>query len=263
MLRISIIGAGNVATHLGKGLFEKGFQIRQIFSRQLARAQQLAQEIQAQGINDWMQLDTDVDLVLIAVTDDAISEVGRALQQRPWHQLALIAHTSGATPVTALSMVERPGIFYPLQSFSVDKAVDLSSVPFCLYASTPDDLQILDEVAAAFQAARYQLDDAQRAALHVAAVFANNFSNYLFTISHQLLEQAELPFDLLRPLILETAQKVQEALPQDMQTGPATRHDEQTISRHLKWLATHVPDQVALYRALTEGIRADGAEGTT
>ena len=82
MLRISIIGAGNVATHLGKGLFEKGFQIRQIFSRQLARAQQLAQKIQAQGINDWTQLDTDVDLVLIAVTDDAISEVGRALQER-------------------------------------------------------------------------------------------------------------------------------------------------------------------------------------
>lgn len=249
-----MIGAGNVGFHLGKALsLLPNADIIQVYSRTKKKAQNSAQNIDCQYTTKIKNIKTDADLYIIAVNDAAIGTVAEALSTLPYLQEKLVVHTSGATPSTVLSpYLSRIGIFYPLQTFSIQKEPNFKTIPFCLDAVNEKDFLLLENLAQQLSTRTARIDDAQRAVLHVAAVFVNNFTNYLYTVGADITEKGGVPFDLLKPLIAETAEKIRENAPRDMQTGPAVRGDKATIDRHLDFLEGSGYE--GIYSFLTEGI---------
>jgi predicted short-subunit dehydrogenase-like oxidoreductase (DUF2520 family) len=252
---IVIVGAGRIATHLGKRLRAKGLRIAQVLNRSSESARELADELRADWSDDWSDIHRDADWVLLAVRDDAIVDVGRALA--PFVPDALVTHTSGATPGAVLApLFQRYGVFYRLQSFSVERNPVWSKVPFCVDARAAEDVMMLKKIAKTIGNLVYQVNDEQRAVLHIAAVFANNFANHCFAIAEKILEEKDLPFELIHPLMEETLAKALLESPLKMQTGPAIRVDMDSIQRHLDWLMTH-PDWRDLYLGLSRSINPD------
>jgi predicted short-subunit dehydrogenase-like oxidoreductase (DUF2520 family) len=249
-MRITLLGSGNVATHLAAAFKNAGHQIAQVYSRDMQHASLLAYHVKADAIDDINQIKPETDIFIIAIKDDAIANIGRQLAKYN----ILTAHTSGATDLAALSaIIPNSGVFYPLQTFSKTKEVDFRQVPLCIEGSDETVTKQLEELARTISNNVYRVSSAQRKILHLAAVFACNFPNYLYDVARQLLEKHEMGFDLLKPLILETAQKVQTNLPADVQTGPAVRGDDATMSAHLQLLADE-PQLKMLYELLSQGI---------
>jgi predicted short-subunit dehydrogenase-like oxidoreductase (DUF2520 family) len=233
---ITVIGAGRLGFHLGKALYSQGRNIRQVFSRGKQKAERLASATDSQAISELTSVDGASDLYIIAVSDDAIPAVAEALSRRISND-KIVVHTSGASPSTVLTKYFlRGGVFYPLQTFSENKVPDFKKIPIGVYSTEPAVEQQLFHLAAELTNQPWRMDDQQRATLHLAAVFVNNFSNYLFTVGHELATQHGLPFDLLIPLIEETVEKIKSYPPIDMQTGPARRNDQATLQRHLTQL---------------------------
>lgn len=249
-MRITIIGSGNVATHLAAAFKNAGHSMVQVYSRDLQNASLLAYHVHAEAIDDLGQINPETDLFVIAVKDDAIEFIAAALAQYN----RLIVHTSGATPLQALlDHTKNAGVFYPLQTFNKTREVNFNTVPLCIEGADEQIASQLNELAYTITQNVYRVTSAEREMLHLAAVFACNFPNYLFYTAQQLLAEQQLPFDLLRPLILETAQKVQELLPAAVQTGPAIRHDEKTMAAHQQ-LLDEKPELQRLYMQLSQGI---------
>lgn len=255
MQKIVLIGAGNVAQHLAPALStQEGYEIEAVFSRHIARAaalrQKLPQSTKAQSHLDFNQ--SKADLFILAVTDDALAEVAQRLITPPE---ALIVHTSGTRPMSVLSALAQPkGVFYPLQTFSVGKKVDFSEVPFCIEAARKTDEMRLVRLAKKLSKRVYLVDSEQRKSLHLAAVFANNFSNHLFGIAEEILQKANLSFELLHPLLKETAEKASNMSPTEAQTGPARRQDQEVIKKQLD-LLQEKPHWQMLYKMLSEMIQ--------
>ncbi len=260
-MKIVLIGAGNVATHLGRKLVETGEKVVQVYSRSLPNAAELANSLGAKPFDDLFGLTAKADLYIIAVSDDAIAEVVKKLGQMPLEE-KLVVHTSGATPSKVFESaptLERTGICYPLQTFTKGKPIDFSEVPICVDAAQPADLEVLESLAKKISQHVYHVNDAQRAWLHVAAVFVNNFTNHLFEIGHSILKKQQLPFEMLLPLIQETVAKLDSGSPKAMQTGPAVRQDWTTTERHLTMLNGR-GDLQEIYRILTKHIKRTHAD---
>lgn len=249
-MRITFVGSGNVATHLGAALKNAGHQIVQVWSRNLQNAALLAYHLKAEPIDDLNEISAETDLIIIGVKDDAVETVASFIHLKN----VLVVHTCGAVNMQVLEKYfSNCGVFYPLQTFSKNRELDFRAVPLCLESSDKNSMDLLLDLARTVSNQVSLVDSDQRKVLHLAAAFACNFSNYLYSISADLLEENQLNFDLLRPLILETALKVQQFLPSTMQTGPATRGDEQTMRAHLSLLHQH-PDLQQLYHLLSQGI---------
>jgi predicted short-subunit dehydrogenase-like oxidoreductase (DUF2520 family) len=249
-MRITLIGSGNVATHLGAALKNAGHQIVQVYSRNAQHAALLAYHIKAEPTDDLQQITADADLFMISVSDDAIDELAAmlAVHGKP------IVHTSGATALQVLlKYTDQAGVFYPLQTFSKSKEVDFWQVPMCIEAAYEDLTIELKELAQTISNNVSLVDSAQRKVLHLAAVFACNFPNYLYHAAQQLLAEHDLNFNLLRPLIAETAQKVEYQMPSDVQTGPAVRGDNKTMTAHLGLLQNE-PQLKEIYTVLSQAI---------
>lgn len=252
-MKISFIGSGRVASHLAQTL-KNDHQIVQIMSPTLTNAEHLAQTVGAEAITTLAQLDAAVDMVFIAVSDQAISSVIAAL---PAHMCnVLLLHTSGSTSIQVFSPnLSRVGVFYPLQSFSFERTVDWLSTPLLIEAKQTQDLDLLKLLAESLSNKVFCYDSTQRLSLHLAAVFACNFSNYCYDAAAQLLDGAQVDFELLYPLILETANKATQHLPQLMQTGPAVRQDHNILSLHQQLLAqAQRPDLSELYQLMSQAI---------
>ncbi|NET34649.1 MAG: DUF2520 domain-containing protein [Cyanothece sp. SIO1E1] len=259
--RIVLIGAGNMATVMGKALLHAGLHISQVFNRTLASAEILADHLTCPYTDKLDQLHREADLYLLCVSDQAIEPL---LPRLSFLDHKLIAHTSGATPGSIFrGHFSRYGVFYPLQSLSKSQPIELSKVPFCVDANREADLVKLEKLAQQLSQHVYRIDDQQRSLLHVAAVFVNNFSNHLYDLMDQWLEEEDIPFDLLRPLILGGAQKVQRLSPREAQTGPAVRSDLNTVKRHLEILQEKRPELVKLYKILTESINPGLSQNKT
>jgi predicted short-subunit dehydrogenase-like oxidoreductase (DUF2520 family) len=250
MIRVAIIGSGNVAQHLIKA-FAKTTEIElvQVFSRKRESINHLISNEKI--ITDFNQL-SPVDLIIIAVTDDKILEVSRQIPLKN----QLVAHTSGTVSIQALCENHRKGVFYPLQTFSETKEVDFTTIPICLETANDDDYKILETVANAISKSVYKINSEQRKALHVAAVFVSNFVNHMYKIGNDICIENELPFNILKPLIQETANKILTLSPSDAQTGPAKRQDTQTINKHLDFLTDE--NQKEIYTLLTKSIINNG-----
>lgn len=248
--RVKFIGAGNLATHLGKAFAKAGIQIVQVYSRTLESAGTLGAILDVPFTNVIHEVDPDADLIIISVKDDAIEQV---LKQTDFHK-QLIVHTAGSISMDFLSPYsERHGVFYPLQTFSKGREIDFSGIPVCLEASSAEVLTELKELAAKISKTVYQINSDDRKILHLAAVFSCNFVNHFYDIGAQLLEKQGLAFDLLKPLIAETSAKVMEMNPRDAQTGPAKRYDETIINKHLK-LMNNRPELMEIYNFVTNSI---------
>lgn len=249
-MRITLIGSGNVATHLGAALKNAGHHIVQVYSRSMQHAALLAYHIKAEAIDNFQDIDKQVDVFIIAVKDDAIEQ---SIAELARHN-KLTVHTSGSTDINLLlRYTENAGVFYPLQTFSKNKELDFSTVPICIEGANKPVTRQLKELAQSISNHVYEVNSAQRRILHLAAVFACNFPNYLYEVARQLLAQHQLGFDLLRPLITETAEKIQHQLPANVQTGPAIRNDESTMHKHLDLLSDH-PALQQIYELLSQGI---------
>jgi predicted short-subunit dehydrogenase-like oxidoreductase (DUF2520 family) len=249
-MKIVCLGSGNVATHLAAAFSGAGMQVVQVWSRTKDHADALAARLDAQATANLLELDRNADLYLISVKDDAIAEVAAALQGID----GLVVHTSGATPMDVLSGLKQYGVFYPLQTFSRDTKLDISTSPLCLEAASDQAYQLLADAASRISTAVYRINSAERKTLHLAAVFACNFTNQLYHLAYSILQRDGLEFDLLKPLILETASKVQTALPAAVQTGPALRDDQRTMDNHLELLQGS-PELQEIYETLSKSIK--------
>jgi len=248
---IVMIGSGNLATQLAFALAEKGIKIKQVFSRSAESARILAEKVNAGYTDDLTNLDSKADLYIIAVKDPAITEV---LENLRLSENQLIVHTAGSVPMNILEgFSSNYGVFYPLQTFSKNRKVDFSDIPICIEANHPSNLMELEELGQRISNSVSQINSEERKTLHLAAVYTNNFVNHFYAIGAEILHEKKLDFELLRPLIRETAAKIETLHPVDAQTGPAKRNDQTIIDLHLKMLHNK-PEYQKIYSFVTESI---------
>lgn len=255
MSKISIIGAGNVAHNVCAALDKAGHTILQVVSKNEASAKELASKYGAYfGDNHSTWYGDNADFILISVPDDQ-SEL--ALTLIPQKTTAIVMHTSGSLPLDILtSRFANTGVFYPLQSFNKDKLIDFLDVPLLIEGNnTKNEIAIFDLAdSISNQVKKCYSDD--RSKYHLAAVFANNFTNAMYTAAAAYLESAKLDFKVLLPIIQHTAQRVKISSPVDVQTGPARRGDANIIERHLSMLTGKEKE---IYSLISEYIGAQAS----
>lgn len=236
-MKISIIGTGNVAGILGAKLKLAGHKVVWVYGRDQKKSILIAKKLQSKSLTDLSNCALDnPDIIIIAVSDDALLTIAKKVYSAG----CLVVHTSGSVDLLTLKKYHpRAGVFYPLQTFSSKSRINFKTIPICIEASSEKDLQLLMTLAYSLSKNVYVTDSLQRSVIHLAAVIANNFSNHLFSISASLLKEENLPFDLLRPIILTAAKNIQYNLPDQLQTGPAKRNDMKVINRHIKMLKKH------------------------
>ena len=246
MIKVIIIGSGNVAQHLILAFQKaKDIELVQVFARNKINLIHLLDSDKI--TSDYNQL-KEADLYIISVSDDSINEVSHLL---PFNN-KLVAHTSGSVTMDELCNINRKAVFYPLQTLSKKKEINFKEVPLCIEAQNESDLKLLNTIASCISYKVFELDSEQRKSLHVAAVFVSNFVNHLYKIGSDICNERHVPFEILKPLILETAKKVQILSPIEAQTGPAKRKDTTTINKQLAILT--VKNQKEIYKILTKSI---------
>lgn len=249
---IVFIGAGNLAVNLAKALYQKGFRIVQVYSRTKESASALATAVEAEYTTDLRAVSKDAKLYIVSLKDAAF--VGLLSQITEGKQDALLVHTAGSIPMGIWEgYAERYGAFYPMQTFSKQREVDFQEIPFFVEAKRPEDVELLKAIADTLSEKVYEATSEQRKKLHLAAVFSCNFTNHLYALAAELLEKSNLPFEVMLPLIDETARKVHELAPRDAQTGPAVRYDENVINDHLSMLED-VPALQEIYKLMSKSI---------
>lgn len=248
-LAVTIIGSGNVASHMGRAL-NPFVEIRQVYSRRPFRAQKLADELGVPAVSNWEEINTDSDVYIVAVKDDVIQTLAGKLSVK-----GIIAHTSGTVNMEVLSPVSHHyGVFYPLQTFSEERTPDWDRIPMLLEASDEESLQVLHTLADFLSNQVEDVDSKQRAKLHIGAVFANNFTNYMMYVAQDIMRESNINASLLKPLVEETISKSFDHNPKDIQTGPARRGDQKTLEKHLKALAEY-PAYAQLYAIISQQIQ--------
>ncbi|CAM3361685.1 DUF2520 domain-containing protein [Zobellia roscoffensis] len=247
MIKVSILGTGNIATHLFK-TFSKSDEIEVVQVVGRNKKALLAFGPEEKTTSDFSNLKSS-DIYIIALSDDAIQSISEEVKINN----GLLVHTSGSTSMSQLSKHGRHGVFYPLQSFSKSKAIDFNNIPICLEANTKEDLNLLKKLASLISKNIYEIDSKQRKSLHLAAVFVNNFTNHLYHIGSEICKENTIPFEILSPLIQETAKKIESLTPYEAQTGPGKRGDFNTISNHLEQLKN--PEYKAIYEQLSNSIQ--------
>ena len=245
MTKITMIGAGNLATHLSRALQHAGHEIIQVFSRTEKSATHLANQLDCPFTTDLNNI-IKSELAIIAVKDDTIKEVEKNINFPK-------VHTSGTKDLDCLT-INKVGVFYPLQTFSKTSNIDFESVPICIESNDTSFYEFLNELANSITNKVYMLDSKQRRQLHIAAVIACNFSNLMYRFSEDICKEHSIPFEILQPLILETANKIQSLPPSKAQTGPAQRGDELTIEKHIAALESN-SDLQAIYKTLSNSIK--------
>lgn len=255
-MRIVCIGAGNLATHLGLALVEQGIEIVQIYSRTLTSAVALARKLSPAGkigaTSTLEEVCTDADLYLFAVKDSALPGLIESLA--PARQHAVFLHTAGSIPMSVFEgHLSRYGVFYLMQTFSKQRAVDFRQIPVFLEASDEQLLDHLRSLAEKVSDKIYMATSEQRKYLHLSAVFACNFVNHCYALSARLLKEQGLPFEVMFPLIDETAAKVHDLSPEEAQTGPAVRYDRNVMDKQTELLEAH-PQWRLLYEEMSKSI---------
>src|ERR1039458_3036381 len=247
-MKIVLIGSGNVATHLGKAFKKSGHEILQVFSNTSANAKTLATILKCDSTNKIEKINPKADVYFIALTDDAVEGFVKKFNSNG----KLIIHTSGSLPMDVLKKGSKDyGILYPLQSFNKTMKLDLDNISIFIEANNSKSKKVITSLAEDISKDVYEINSEQRLTLHAAAVFVNNFSNHLYKIAGDILRTSSLDFNMLKPLIQETTNKVMTNNPADVQTGPAARHDEKTIKKHLE-LLKNFPSYKHIYELLSE-----------
>ena len=257
-MRIVFIGAGRLAYSLAPALREAGHDIMQVYSRTLASAQSLAALVGAQPITDLHDVKGGADVYLFAVTDSSLpllaQQLGALLRQHGAQDASVFLHTAGSIGMSVFqSCTAHYGVLYPMQTFSKGRRVDLSVVPFFIEGNDPHAVRVSQAIAASVTDKVYALSSEDRKHLHLAAVFACNFANHCYQLSAEILTKHQIPFEVMLPLIDETAAKVRKLPPVQAQTGPAVRYDRGVMQAQLQMLADS-PFQARIYELMSQSI---------
>jgi predicted short-subunit dehydrogenase-like oxidoreductase (DUF2520 family) len=234
--KIAILGSGNVAWHLAPALENAGHTITEIYSRDIKAAEKLTNQVYVAEAKDDLDFsESEAKLFIIAVSDDAIAEVA---DQVILPEDSVLVHTSGTVPLSILgySSASYTGIFYPLQTFSKSREVAFEEVPILVEADDETTFQQLKKVAKSLSPLVYSVKSKDRLAVHVAAVFASNFTNHLLRIAEEIMNRQGLDYEMLKPLVIEAIGKSLELGAKKAQTGPAVRGDMDTLETHLRFL---------------------------
>jgi predicted short-subunit dehydrogenase-like oxidoreductase (DUF2520 family) len=250
-LKICIIGASNLSWQIAFAFKNAGLEISQVFNRTFLKAKDLANLVDSKPISDYDLLDKNADIYLVSVKDKALAEVLGEMRI----EKGIIVHTSGTHGIEVFNnySFENFGVFYPLQTFSKGSNVEISKVPFLIEANKKEGEDLLVLLARRISENVQMMNSEKRKYLHIAAVFANNFSNYMFNVGEEILSSHNISYDLLKPLIIQTCSKAISNLPKDVQTGPAFREDYKTIETQMELLSEN-DDLREIYRLITEGI---------
>ncbi|MCQ2191134.1 MAG: DUF2520 domain-containing protein [Paludibacteraceae bacterium] len=265
-MKIVFLGSGNVATHLSQALNRStSNEVVQVYSPTADNAKSLAEKLSCGYCTDINDVDVNADIYVCSVKD--------SVQQQVWNELKcrfvdsgidvadrIVVHTAGALAMDGedglAAVFPNCGVVYPVQSFSKQRSVDLSHTPFLIEATIPSTLEKLRDFVATVSDRCYDATTKQRNALHPAAVFASNFANHMYAIANRLMEKNGLPFEILIPLIQETAQKVMDVAPVAAQTGPAVRGDEVVMRKQEKGLMAEDRDaELEIYRLVSQNIQ--------
>lgn len=253
---IVLVGAGNVAYHLGMALKKTNNSILGVINRGVDAGERLAFELGCPYLPEFNSIPEETDIVLIAVADDTIAEVASKI----FCPGKIVAHTSGTHPLSILKDVsDRLGVFYPLQTMHKTATVDMESVPFCIEANSNWGEGVLMELASSMSKNVQLVNSDQRKKLHLAAVIACNFSNHFYGLANDVLKENGMDVSLLLPLIRQTAEIVKSGDPHAHQTGPAARGDEAVMNEHLQELEAIDPELANLYKVVSESIKAAGS----
>ena len=233
-MKIVLIGAGNLATHLGKALHDAGHDMVQVFSRTMQSAETLASLLDAEPLTDMAQVRDDADVYIFSVKDSALEQL---ISQLCGGEKKVFLHTAGSMPMSVFrGKALHYGVLYPMQTFSKQREVDFSIIPCFIEANDEFALKQIEGLAGQISHRVFQLSSEDRKYLHLSAVFACNFANHCYAASQELLQQHGIPFDVMLPLIDETAAKVHGMTPKEAQTGPAVRYDENVIDKQIQLL---------------------------
>ncbi len=248
---VTVIGAGNVGWHMAKAFYQTGINVLDVVSGTQLHAEELAKIVSAIPRNEIDSIEREPDLFLLCVKDDLLNEIiGKFSVTK-----AIVAHTSGSTgTVIFQNRVRNYGVFYPLQTFTRGNEMTYHTIPFLVEGASVQTAQQLKGLADRISGIVYEADSEARRKMHIAAVFACNFSNHLAAIANDLLLETGLRFELLNPLMEETIQKLITMDPASAQTGPAVRNDNNTIEKHMITLEGR-PEEQQLYGLLTESIK--------
>lgn len=233
-MKIVLIGAGNLSTHLGKALHAAGHDMVQVFSRTMQSAETLASLLDAEPLTDMAQVRDDADVYIFSVKDSALEQL---ISQLCGGEKKVFLHTAGSMPMSVFrGKALHYGVLYPMQTFSKQREVDFSIIPCFIEANDEFALKQIEGLAGQISHRVFQLSSEDRKYLHLSAVFACNFANHCYAASQELLQQHGIPFDVMLPLIDETAAKVHGMTPKEAQTGPAVRYDENVIGKQIQLL---------------------------
>jgi predicted short-subunit dehydrogenase-like oxidoreductase (DUF2520 family) len=252
-MNVSFIGAGNVAWHLAPAFDNSDFAVREVYNRNVKKAAALVEKLYQASTKASLDFSTSASRIfIIATTDDAIGEI---VSEIILPKDAILVHTSGSQPLSLLSYAGTPniGVFYPLQTFTKSRKTDLKEVPVLIEAENSYTQKTLHALAKTITKKIHTVKSADRKALHVAAVFASNFTNHMLSISREILSDKNLDFELLKPLIAETINNALALGPEQSQTGPARRGDLELLDNHLEFLS-HDESVAEIYRLISQNI---------
>ena len=243
MIKVTVLGSGNVGFHM-INLFDnsKKIKLHEWHSRSLKFDSRVKVVNKISGL-------TESDVYIICVNDDSIAEVSDMIPSEG----KLVVHTSGSTPYNVLNKNNRRGVFYPLQTFSKSQDLNYSEIPMCIEAENVDDLNTLKDISKILGCNYYEINFEERKTLHLAAIISNNFTNFLFSLSKELTDSKNLDFNILKPLIKETVNKIHKLDPINAQTGPARRNDKNIMKMHLEML--NDKNTISLYKTISDMIK--------
>ena len=252
MMTITLLGGGNLANHLANVILKSsGCELSQLYNRSIQKVQHF--EKHTKITNDFDDF-IDTDVYILCISDSAIEEVSKKIA----HKAGLIVHTSGALPMNSIQGTKRKGVFYPLQSFTKYIDVVFQSIPICIEAGHPSDFEVLHTLASMCSQKVYKINTSQRKKIHLAAVFVNNFVNHLYSIGKDICDTDNIPFEILQPLIQETAEKINTLAPFEAQTGPAKRKDYRTLEIHKSECSDEIRE---IYSVFSEAIIKSNSNG--
>ncbi|OQX99555.1 MAG: hypothetical protein B6I24_02320 [Bacteroidetes bacterium 4572_128] len=250
-MKIVILGAGNLATHLAKNLSFQKNEILQIYSRTKKSAKILANFLKTDFTNDLNKICKNADLYIFSLKDEFIKDILEKINLRN----KFFVHTAGSLGINIFqNYTKNFGVFYPLQTFSKNTYIDFKNVPICLEANNEKNLKILENLAKKISYRIFFINSKKREVLHLSATFSCNFVNHFYAISNEILKKNNIPFDILRPLIFETSKKIEKNLPLKVQTGPAIRNDKNIIKKHKEKLNFYSSNWNKIYNFVSDDI---------
>lgn len=248
-MKVVCLGAGNVATHLATALYEHSIDVIQVYSRTLESASALANQVGATPVTDLKEVIDYADIYLFSLKDSVLENV---IAQMP-NNSRLWIHTAGSLSLDIFrNYTTHYGVLYPFQTFTKNRQLNWREIPIFVEASDNDSLNTIKAIAKQLSNKIFDLSSEERKYLHLTGVFACNFTNHMYTLSKQFLDKINLPFDVVLPLIDETVSKVHDLIPEEAQTGPAIRYDENVINKHLSLIEDDIVKQI--YKVISDNI---------